>query len=244
MNSPADADQNFINLIEETGTQYNKSFNKLLSVGKSEFGEISYTKMVVHRVATFMRTQIVFKRFLNSGPNKDFNDKGTAAPASYFFSQTVVFFLKHFIKANDLKAEAYYEVALAQKKGAIRPDISVWCGKTCIATIECKTQLGYQREKWKLQHEVRTRKLKELFPSAESFLLVLTERNGPKEFSSTAGFGTIHFSLLNRQTWPLDCDPYKLKFADQISCNIEVLFDRIKTLIEKMTPDGLIILVE
>jgi len=70
--------------------------------------------------------------------------------------------------------QAHSERQIQKTKKAIRPDISIWRGDEVVAIIECKTQLGWNRPTWEDQYNERDNKLKELYPQARSFLLVMT----------------------------------------------------------------------
>jgi len=49
---------------------------------------------------------------------------------------------------------------IRQKKGNIRPDISVWKNNKVVAIVECKTQLGWNRDKWEEDFKKRVPKRK------------------------------------------------------------------------------------
>jgi len=57
------------------------------------------------------------------------------------------------------------------------PDISIWREDALLAAIECKTQLGWRRHDWAFHFDEREQKLKEAFPDAKMFLLVMTSCN-------------------------------------------------------------------
>lgn len=71
----------------------------------------------------------------------------------------------------------------------MRPDISIWNDDKVIATIECKTQLGWGRFSWEEDFNKREIKLKETFPEARTFLVVMTSENwkGIPEDNKKAG---------------------------------------------------------
>ncbi len=74
------------------------------------------------------------------------------------------------------------EETVIRKIGATRPDISVrdHC-EGLLATIECKTNLGWARDSWKQKHETRSANLKALFPECTTFLCVMSRKTGIRQ---------------------------------------------------------------
>jgi len=62
------------------------------------------------------------------------------------------------IKNYDL--EVHSERQIIKKRGSIRPDISIWKKNEVISIIECKTQLGWNRNKWEEDFQKRELKFK------------------------------------------------------------------------------------
>lgn len=110
---------------------------------------------------------------------------------------------------------------LKKKRGAIRPDISVWKGDEVIAIIECKTQLGWNREKWEEDFLKREINLKEKFPKAKAYLLVMSLENWPG-FGDNCNCGSKYFVL--SKYWP---GILSVVQADAIEMPIEKLFENI-----------------
>lgn len=67
--------------------------------------------------------------------------------ASDFFVEAIIFYLKLILEKNKIDYEVHSERQIRQKRGAIRPDISVWKKDKVIAVLECKAQLGWNRDK-------------------------------------------------------------------------------------------------
>ena len=143
------------------------------------------------QLKSFFLTQEQIKRSLQ---------KVYAAPAADFFTETVCFFLKVALEKLDSSLSVASEKAVERKKGSMRPDISVWRGDTVIAAVECKTQLGWNRDGWLQDFEAREKRLKEQSPNARLFLLVMTGSNWPG-FGKDRRVGKQFFVLLNK-IWP------------------------------------------
>jgi len=97
------------------------------------------TKAILLRMKAYYDVQDKIKKFLN---------KRYLSPASDFFVETIVFYLKVIFDIEDIGLEVHSERQIRQKKGTIRPDISVWKNNKVVAIVECKTQLGWNRDKW------------------------------------------------------------------------------------------------
>jgi hypothetical protein len=87
----------------------------------------------------------------------------------------------------------------------IRADISVWKGDDLLAVIECKTQLGRDRRKWREKFEKQEARLKKQRPHAKLFLLAMTEQNWGG-FGDDPRRGKQFFALLDgkhhKNRWP------------------------------------------
>lgn len=108
---------------------------------------------------------------------KDILHKQKITPAPDFFVETIMFYLKAYFSQNKPNWTIRSEVAVKKKRGALRPDITIWEETNLVAAIECKTQLGWNRFGWREQHIERKRILQEDFPEVKSFLLVMTNSN-------------------------------------------------------------------
>jgi len=142
-----------------------------------------------------------------------------------FFVEAILFSLKLFNEVEGLKLEVASERAIQRKRNAIRPDISIWRGDTLLAAIECKTQLGWRRHDWTFHFDEREKKLKEIFPTATMFLLVMTGCNWPG-FGNDPRSGKQMLCLL-KDLWPTQIpksfDPLILetpieRLLEQVKC--------------------------
>jgi hypothetical protein len=115
--------------------------------------------------------------------------------------------------------------------GATRPDVSVLSGADLlIATVECKTNLGWNRKGWKEQCEARNAALCELFPGCTSYMCVLTQKNwNSNEFLNSPFSGKQWFCLSKVNVGKIG-DP-----ADAILHSIESMFLDILTKVHKLT---------
>lgn len=208
-----------LNLIDKA---YNENYRSIIKELKKteqnileqyefdlESKEISIA--IATRLKTYYETQNELKSFLN---------KRYIAPASDYFVESVLFFLRVFLEKNNSNFKAESERQIRKKRSSIRPDISIWNGEEVVAIIECKTQLGWNRGKWEEQYEERDKKLKNEFPNANSFLVVMTGENW-------GGFGdhkklNEYFYCLLKDLWPTS-----FRSEDQIFTPIEKLFEII-----------------
>ena len=166
---------------------------------------------ILQRLKTYYITQTEIKHFL---------DKKYVAAASDFFVESCLFYLKLYLESSKSDLKAFSEKQIKAKKKAIRPDISIWRGDEVIAIIECKTQLGWNRNNWEEEYHRRNNILLLDFPNAKSFLLVMTGENwggfGEHEFLNSK-----FFCLLNG-LWP-----FYYQNEDDIYSPIEKLFEQL-----------------
>lgn len=219
MNMPTftQADKKYRSAIEAAGRELTVAFDAARAVKPVNLGGVDLTNAVLLRLKSFLLTQEQIKRSLQ---------KVYAAPAADFFTETVCFFLKVVLEKLDSSLSVASEKAIVRKKGSMRPDISVWRGDTVIAAVECKTQLGWNRDGWLQEFEVREKRLKEQHPNARLFLLVMTGSNWPG-FGNDQRVGKQFFVLLNK-IWP---NEFEISEADNESIvhPIEKLFGEIHT---------------
>ena len=172
------------------------------------------TKAILLRMKAYYSTQINIKKFLN---------KRYLPAASDFFVEAVAFYLKLILDMKDTGLQVYSERQIRPKRGAIRPDISVWNDDKVIAIIECKTQLGWNRDKWEEDFKKRESKLKREFPDAKAFLVVMTSKNWPGFPEDNKRVGKQYFTLSS--VWPTSISEDNV---DDIIVNpIEDLFKNI-----------------
>jgi hypothetical protein len=184
---------------------------------KPSIDKKDYSKLVINRLRAFYHAQAETKDFLN---------KRIAQPGDHFFVETIVFALKLFCDIEKLNLEIASERTIKHKRKSIRPDISIWTGDKLIGAIECKTQLGYQRNSWDNQLQDRATKIRLAFPEAKLFLLVMTSVNW-SSFGDDPRVGTELFCLLN-EVWPAFMSK---DFDESIILNpIEPLLEQVKDL--------------
>ena len=139
-----------------------------LKQGPLPLDGLEVTHALLLRLSAFYAAQRNVDHFL---------DKRIRTAAADFFVETLAFYLKALVITHRLNAEVSVERVLQRKRGSIRPDISLWRGDTCVACIECKTQLGWSRDRWEAQFLEREQRLVAEFAGAPTFLVVLTGLN-------------------------------------------------------------------
>jgi hypothetical protein len=132
------------------------------------FDSIEITKAIIRRMIVYYQVQEEIKKLLN---------KRYAAPAADYFVESVVYFIKLSLQISNSKLQVFSERAIRKNKNSIRPDISIWNKNKVIAIIECKTQLGWNRNNWETDFRKREKKLIRFFPKAKAYLLVMTGKN-------------------------------------------------------------------
>jgi len=176
--------------------------------------ERDITKAILLRMKAYYDTQNKIKEFLN---------KRYMTAASDFFVEAIAFYLKLIFNKEGIDFEVHSERQIVPRRGAIRPDISVWKNDKVIAIIECKTQLGWNRDKWEEDFKKRESKLKNEFPNAKAFLVVLTSVNWSGFPDDNKKVGEQYFTLSS--TWPTNISDDKI---DSVIMNpIEGLFKKI-----------------
>lgn len=198
--------------IEAPGRELAKAFETASTV-KIDLDGTDITEAVLLRLKSFIETQDKIKGQLN---------KVYAAPAADFFVETIVFFLKSVLLRNDPTLSVASERTVVKKLGSMRPDISVWRGDELVATIECKTQLGWNRKGWLKSFKKRGSRLKKIAPNARMYLLVLSGGNWPG-FGEDKRINKQFFVLLNK-IWPRD---YDISQKDAIGHRLETLINSI-----------------
>lgn len=146
---------------------------------------------VLLKLKSFFLAQALIKKELN---------KVYASSAADFFVETISFFLKVILETALPLHTVASEKNLVNKRGAMRPDISVWKGEEIVVAIECKTQLGWNRDGWLDEFLEREQRLHKINPNAKLFLLVMTASNW-SGFGTDNRAGNQFFVLLNT-IWP------------------------------------------
>lgn len=178
-----------------------------------------YSGVLINRLRAFYCAQESIKNFLG---------KRVAQAGADFFVESVLFLLRLFNEAEALGFEISSELAIQRKRKAIRPDISIWRNGNLLAVIECKTQLGWLRNNWKLHFEERERKLKEVFPDAQFLVFVMTGCNWPGFGDQSSPIEERKFFCFLKDAWPAHLSK---KFDNSLfDSPIEDLMQRIKSL--------------
>lgn len=201
----------YVQTLDNLASALQRSYEQI-KYNNTLSSEFDYSQAIANRLRAFYRSQFEVKKFLN---------KDVAQAGSDFFVETVLFFLKLFNDLENLDLKIASERPIQRKRNTMRPDISVWRGDELLAIIECKTQLGWHRQNWYEHFQYREQKLKEFFPKAEIFLVVMTSCNWGG-FGDDATVGKQLFCLLNEK-WPTD------DFLT-LDTRIEQLFDRVKAI--------------
>lgn len=194
MQSYPEVDAAYRSAIEAPGRELAAAFAAARQLPVDLSGD-QLTRAVLLRLRSFFATQDVIKTALG---------KVYAASASDFFVETAAFFLQVSLEKLSPGLEIAAEKNIVRKAGSMRPDITVWRDGKVIAAVECKTQLGWNRDGWQQEFEEREKRLVEAFPGARLFLLVMTGSNW-------AGFGADQragrqFFVLLREIWPREFD--------------------------------------
>jgi len=189
-------------------------YEKIKSNVSISLEERDITKAILLRMKAYYDTQNKIKEFLN---------KRYLSAASDFFVEAIAFYLKLIFDKEGIDFEVHSERQIVPRRGAIRPDISVWKNDKVVAIIECKTQLGWNRDKWEEDFKKRESKLKDEFPNAKAFLVVMTSENWSGFPDDNKKVGEQYFTLSS--TWPTNISDDKI---DSVIMNpIEDLFKKI-----------------
>jgi hypothetical protein len=217
----AAVDSEYRRAIEAPGINLLSAFEAARTVANVDLANDEISKAVLMRLKSFTITQDLIKTHL---------DKAFAAPASDFFVETIVFYLKVVLDrlARDLRVESEKSIT-TPPRGSMRPDISIWRQEQLVAIVECKTQLGWNRDGWLHDFKERESRLMRAFPGAKAFLLVMTGSNWPG-FGNDSRVGNQFFVLL-RDSSPRD---YLETATGQIDHRIETL---ISSLMDHANPN-------
>ena len=191
-------------------------YEEIKSNASISLEERDITKAILLRMKAYYDTQNKIKEFLN---------KRYLSAASDFFVETIVFYLKVILDIEDIGLEVHSERQIRQKKEAIRPDISVWKNNKVVAIVECKTQLGWNRDQWEEDFKKREVKLKGEYPNARAFLVVKTSKNWPGFPAGNKKVGEQYFTLSS--IWPKNISLDKIDDVGVIINPIEDLFKKI-----------------
>jgi hypothetical protein len=118
-------------------------------------------------------------------------------PKADDFTAAVAVCLEQFLASRGYAGRVGSEETTHRVKGAKRPDVSVYSlSGPLIATVECKTNLGWNRKGWKAEIEKRTQQMHASCPGSNLYLCVLTRSNWDySEFAASPQCGQQWFCL-------------------------------------------------
>lgn len=175
------------------------------------------TKAVLLRVGSFYALQEHAKRILGTG---------AIGSGSQFFADSVYMYLKAVLATNQSRGDVRSEHPVTTRGGTIKPDISIWRGNTCVAAVECKTQMGWRRREWEQDFNARQKILSQQDPPADVFLVSLTNRGGPKALETSELLGRRYFILA--RDWPTGRSETEIE--ELIWTPLEALFKKLLVL--------------
>jgi hypothetical protein len=200
--------------LDNQYTQLVHLYGKIKSNASISLEQKDITKAILFRMKAYYDSRNKIKKFLN---------KDICPAASDFFVEAVAFYLKLFFETKGVNLELHSEKTIKPRRGSMRPDISVWKNDEVVATVECKTQLGWNRDRWEDDFRNRESKLKLEFPKANAFLIVMTSENWPGFPDDDKKVGEQYFTLSS--TWPANISDDNI---DNVIMNpIEDLFRKI-----------------
>jgi hypothetical protein len=188
-----DADADYRRAVEAAGRDLPAAFAAARQVPAIDLNGDDISRAILLRLRSFFKTQDAIKAGL---------DKVYAAPAADFLVETVLFYLRVALERLEPSLSVASERNIVKKQGSMRPDISIWRGSQVVAAVECKTQLGWNRDGWLHDFEDRESRLRVDFPDAKLFLVVMTASNWPG-FGDDARVDQQFFVMLE-DIWPRD----------------------------------------
>ncbi|MEO8231475.1 MAG: hypothetical protein ABI638_04290 [Ignavibacteriota bacterium] len=191
MQTLKDFDKLYLKSLRATFKQLENSHQNIKNNYKFDLTKTEITEAILARLKAYYLTQGQIKTFL---------DKRYLTAGSDYFVEIILFFLRLYLQSIGGKLEAHSERQIKKDKNSIRPDISIWRQNKLIGIIECKTQLGWNRNNWEKEYLDRDLKLKIDFPKTKSFLLVMTGSNWGG-FGKSSQLNKKYFCLL-RDVWP------------------------------------------
>lgn len=195
-----------------------KLSDEIVKHGEIDFNNKEVTKAILIRLKYYYEYQENIKKILN---------KRYASPAADFFVETIAFYLATAFKIYKLPLEVHSERNIRDKRGSIRPDISIWLDHKVIAMIECKTQLGWNRDNWKKDFIERENILKNNFPEAHAYLFVTTSLNWGG-FGEEKDVGRKYFCLSKEWPYRINLDSIDDCILNPIEPNIAFFIQNYK----------------
>ena len=168
MSTFAQADSQYRAAVLAPGRELEAAFEAARALGAPKLDGDELTEAVLLRLQAYVQCQAAIKSSLN---------KVYAAPAADFFVETIVFYLQVAFDGLGAGLHVASERNIEKRSGSLRPDITIWKDTQLIAAVECKTQLGWNRDGWTQDFEEREAKLEKVWPKARLLLLVMTASN-------------------------------------------------------------------
>ncbi len=162
------AERSYSKALQDLPEKLKKTLIKITRLGKLSLNGKTVSAAIILRMRGYYLSQHAVKKLLG---------KRYIGAASDVFVESVLFYLQVLNASHKLGFNIHSEKQIQRKKSALRPDISVWKEDKVIAMIECKTQLGWNRNNWEKDYLKRKRELNKIYPNAKSFLLVMTPVN-------------------------------------------------------------------
>lgn len=184
-----------------------KLLNALNGIEQVHLETTIFTEAILMRLCANYNSQDEIIKLLGKRFRKDEDD---------FFCETILFYFKFLISKVAPQLEVHFGKTIV-RRGSIIPDISIWKGNQLIAIIECRTMIGSSRYNWEQKFNDRECQLKEEFPKAKLYLLVMTGAHW-FGFCDSEYYGNKYF-LLSYQ-WP---DNKNYSFKDMIAFPVEKL---------------------
>ncbi|PWN63296.1 hypothetical protein [Chryseobacterium oncorhynchi] len=181
-------DKDYLETLKNLHVILKKSFHDFLN-SDINIESFDYSIALLNRMKQYYRSQY---------DNKELLEKRYITNGADFFTEQLLFFIKIYLTKINSDLVAISEKQIVAKRGAIRPDISIWKNNEVVAIIECKTQLGWNRHKWEVDFNERERKLKNVFKDAKAYLVVLTGENWGG-FEENDLLGEKYFCLLKNK---------------------------------------------
>lgn len=160
-------DEKYIETLENLHLTLKSSYDNYIN-SDIDIKSFEYSVALINRMKHYYKSQYEIKKFL---------EKRYITNGADYFTEQLLFFIKIFLQKNNSDLVAISEKQIKPKRGAIRPDISIWKEDKVVAIIECKTQLGWNRHKWESDFNEREKKLHGEFKNAKAYLVVLTGEN-------------------------------------------------------------------
>jgi Type I restriction enzyme R protein N terminus (HSDR_N). len=160
-------DQKYLETLKNLHLTLKSSFDNYIK-SNIDIKSLEYSVALINRMKQYYQSQY---------DNKEFLEKRYITNGADYFTEQLLFFIKVYLKKNNSDLIAISEKQIKPKRGAIRPDISIWKEDKVVAIIECKTQLGWNRHKWESDFNEREKKLHREYKNAKAYLVVLTGEN-------------------------------------------------------------------